>query len=397
MKFFRALQKLSVALLIISGATFAADLEGVRFGARPDGTRIVVDLSGPSKPSVFLLENPYRVVLDVKDANWNASRDSKALGLVAGYRHGLFRSDTYRLVFDLASPAIVARSFALDPGGKYGHRYVLDLKPASESAFLKAVNSSKSIRIASSKPSVVNVQPEIKQARNNQKPLVVIDAGHGGPDPGTLGVLGVNEKVVTLSIAQKIKKQLEKTGRYRVRLTRTRDIFIPVRDRFKIARNLEADLFISVHADAIKNPKVRGGTVYTLSEKASDKEAARLAARENKSDLVAGLNLNETDDEVSTILIDLAQRETMNVSAQFAETLLPEMRQQIRMHKKGHRYANLGVLKAPDIPSVLIETGYLSNREDARLLASVNGQNKIAVAVQKGVDKFFAQMVALGR
>lgn len=385
-----------LALGTLTAPLFANQIEGVRFGQQGGATRIVIDLESATKPSVFLLADPFRVVVDIEDANWTAARDASATGVVSGYRHGNFRRGTYRLVFDLKSPAVVDKSFALPPNARSGHRYVIDLKGASRANFLRAVQASRPARprqpISDSVP-VLSTQPR----RANQKPLVVIDAGHGGVDPGTLGVLGVNEKIVNLGVAKALQSELQRGGKYRVRLTRETDIFIPVRDRFKIARKWGADLFISIHADAIADRSVRGGTVYTLSEEASDKEAARLAARENKSDIIAGVDLGLADDDVSNILIDLAQRETMNVSAQFAEMLVPEMRREVLMHKKGHRFANLGVLKAPDVPSVLIETGYLSNRSDARLLASREGQRKLARSISRGVEKYFKAQSALGR
>ena len=385
---------------VSSGVHAASNITGMRFGSQNGATRIVLDLDASAEPRVFLLENPYRVVLDFDDMAWVADKDTKALGVVSGYRHGLFDRDTYRIVLDLDGPAEVKRSFALKPNKKYGHRFVLDLAKTSRTGFASAVQSTKVSRpsaayASSNAPEPAETAPE-RTRDKNYKPLIVLDAGHGGPDPGTLGVLGVNEKIITLQVAQRIAKQLEATGRYRVQLTRNKDFFIPVRDRFKIARGWGADLFISIHADAIDNKTVRGGTVYTLSETASDRESARLAARENKSDLIAGVNLEETDADVSSILIELAQRETMNVSAGFAEILVQELRGEILMHKRGHRFANLGMLKAPDIPSVLIETGYLSNKDDAAFLASGNGQKKIATAVQKGVDRFFEQRLAFG-
>nr|WP_262695644.1 N-acetylmuramoyl-L-alanine amidase [Kordiimonas aquimaris] len=221
---------------------------------------------------------------------------------------------------------------------------------------------------------------------------MVLDPGHGGPDPGNLGVIGVHEKVITLKIARAIRDELNKTGRYEVHLTRDRDIFHKVRERFRIARRHKADLFISIHADSIQNPKVNGGSVYNLSENASDKEAERLAARENKSDLIAGLDLDATDDTLTGILIDLAQRETLNYSAQFAEILVSEMRTDVPMLRRAHRFANLGMLKAPDVPSVLLEAGYLTNKTNARFLNSKNGQRRIAQAVRRAIDRYFAEL-----
>jgi N-acetylmuramoyl-L-alanine amidase len=222
-----------------------------------------------------------------------------------------------------------------------------------------------------------------------QKPLVMIDPGHGGVDPGAIGISGIFEKRVTLSMALQVQKAILATGRQRVRLTRSRDRFIPLRRRVAIARAAGADLFLSIHADSIANRKVRGGGIYTLSENASDKESAALAAKENRADLIAGLNLKGHDDEVTSILIELTQRETMNYSAQFAAALVPELRQLIHMRRKPHRFARFVVLKAPDVPSVLIETGYLSNRRDEKMLTSPRSRAAIARAIARAVDGYF--------
>ncbi len=390
------LQSLAVVMLLIGiERSFAAeiDISGVRFGKTGGATRVVLDISNKANPSVFLLADPYRVVIDLPKADWKAPANVDATGVVERFRHGLFTQDTYRIVLDLSTAATVKRSFYLSPKGKYGHRLVLDLQPDSRANFVTAVAKTKKKRVA---PAPIITQAAPKRVPGGKR-LVVIDAGHGGVDPGTLGVLGVNEKIITLNIAKSVAKALEGTGRYTVRMTRDKDIFIPVRKRPELARRMGADLFISIHADAIRDPSVRGGTVYTLSEKASDREAARLAARENKADLIAGLDLDVADDVVSGILIELAQRETMNYSAQFAEILLPEMRREVQMHARGHRFANLGVLKAPDMPSVLIEAGYLSNKTDARLMNSYDGRRRISRAIVRAVDKYFEQMLALGR
>jgi N-acetylmuramoyl-L-alanine amidase len=349
------------------------------------------------EPGIFLLANPNRVVIDLPANDWRAADNVKTPGLVGGYRHGLFNTGTYRIVLDLKGPATVKKSFYIPPRNGYSHRLVLDVQSSTQKNFLAAVSESKERRrqiiakAASARPAPI-VKP-----RTNNKRLIVIDPGHGGVDPGTLGVLGVNENVIVLKIAKVMKEALEATGRYEVHLTRSRNIYIPHRERFEIAKRMNADLFVSIHADSIANPKVRGGTIYTLSEKASDREAARLAAKENKSDVIAGLDLAAANDDVSNILIDLAQRETMNLSAQLAEVLLPEMRNQVKMHRRGHRYANLLVLKSPDVPSILLETGYLTNRQDARMLNTLDGQRRIALGLRRGLDKYFAEQSALGR
>jgi N-acetylmuramoyl-L-alanine amidase len=386
---------LVLSLSNIGRGAFAVDVSGVRFGQNGQATRFVLDLSGPTKPNVFLLADPYRIVVDLPNVNWKSGSKVTPMGVIDGYRHGLFSDNTYRIVLDLKEPAVVSNAFSLPAGRGAGPRYVLDIKPESRNVFLAAVSSSKKER----PKTIVQKSPEVSTSRNRTdgKRVIVLDAGHGGPDPGNLGVIGVHEKVIALKITRAIRDELNKTGRYEVHLTRDRDIFHVVRERFRIARRHKADLFISVHADSIKNPKVSGASVYNLSEIASDKEAARLAARENKSDLIAGLDLEATDDTLTGILIDLAQRETMNFSAQFAEIMVEELRKDVPMLRRSHRYANLGVLKAPDVPSVLLEAGYLTNKKNARFLNSKDGQRRIARAVRRSIDRYFSQIEVTAR
>jgi len=237
--------------------------------------------------------------------------------------------------------------------------------------------------------------PKIHGPADSRLPLVVLDAGHGGHDPGAISPhSGKREKDVTLAIALAIRDQLVATGRVRVALTREGDGFLVLQDRYGIARRLKADLFISIHADAAENEDARGGTVYTLSEVASDREAQRLAARENKADIINGVNLGGQDSEVSSILIDLTQRETMNVSASFAKLLLREAKPNMALRGNSHKFASFIVLKAPDTPSILFETGYISNQEDAEFLASREGQAKIARSVSSAVQSHFARRLA---
>ncbi|WP_373474508.1 N-acetylmuramoyl-L-alanine amidase [Sphingorhabdus sp.] len=237
--------------------------------------------------------------------------------------------------------------------------------------------------------------PKISGPKDMTLPLVVLDAGHGGHDPGAISPHGGQyEKEVTLAIARSIRTELLKTGRIRVALTRDSDKFLVLQDRYGIARKMKADLFISIHADSAENPEATGGTVYTLSEVASDREAQRMAARENKSDIINGINLGRADANVSSILIDLTQRETMNVSADFAKLLLRESRPNMRIRTNSHRFASFIVLKAPDMPSVLFETGYLSNEEDVEFLRSEAGQIKVARSVASAVQIHFARRLA---
>jgi len=228
-------------------------------------------------------------------------------------------------------------------------------------------------------------------------PLVYIDPGHGGPDPGTIGHSGSYEKNVTLAVAQELERQLLATGRYRVKLTRESDIFVALRERFEMARIDHADIFISLHADSSFVGDPRGLSVYTLSETSSDAEAAALAAKENKADLIAGVDLSKQSTAVTSILIDLAQRETKNQSAHFAELLVNELSRVTMLLPNTHRFAGFAVLKAPDIASVLIEMGYLSNVQDEALLLSAAHRAKLAGAMLRAIDGYFAVTVASGK
>jgi N-acetylmuramoyl-L-alanine amidase len=219
--------------------------------------------------------------------------------------------------------------------------------------------------------------------------MVVIDAGHGGVDPGALGN-GVMEKNITLAVALALKKELLATGRYRVTLTRETDVYIPLRDRFKIARDNGADLFISLHADSHNDPFMRGASIYTLSETASDSEAADLANQENKSDIIAGVDLSKQSGMVTDILIDLAQRDTINQSNAFATLLVSELKDDTLMLEHSHRSAGFAVLKAPDVPSVLIEMGYISSNKDEQLLTDKQHQLRLAKAIRRAIDDFFS-------
>ncbi|MCI4591426.1 N-acetylmuramoyl-L-alanine amidase [Sphingobium sp. BYY-5] len=237
--------------------------------------------------------------------------------------------------------------------------------------------------------------PRVEGVNDGARPLVVIDAGHGGHDPGAINKEnGRREKDVTLAIAQAIRDQLVKSGRVRVALTRNDDRFLILEERYGIARKLGADLFISIHADAADNAEAHGATVYTLSETASDREAARLAARENRADIINGVNLGGQSGDVSSILIDLTQRESLNASASFARLLQREASPLMPFRSSYHRFASLIVLKAPDIPSVLFETGYISNGDDAAFLSSREGQDRIARGVARAIEVHFARQLA---
>jgi N-acetylmuramoyl-L-alanine amidase len=234
-------------------------------------------------------------------------------------------------------------------------------------------------------------------AARGAKPLVILDAGHGGIDPGTHGQSGLVEKDLVLSIAKTLRKALESTGRYRVQLTRETDVFIPLRERVNIARAAHGDLFVSLHADSNDHRDVRGASVYTLSEDASDREAATLAEKENMSDIIAGVDLTGENSPVASILIDLAQRDTMNRSVRFAETVIGSLPAATMLRPLfPHRSAGFAVLKAPDIPAVLIELGYLTNAKDESEMATEAWRSRVARAISSAIDTHFAAEIGLG-
>jgi len=386
-----------------AGETVVTDL---RVGQNAKTTRFVLDLSHRVEFRVFTLADPYRVVIDLPAVVWRlpARPLPEGRGLLAKLRYGLFKPGTSRVVLDMNGPAAVDKAFLLVPLGVYAYRLVLDLVPTSRAAFLKRAGRpdawAASLTPVPARPrpgygtskTAVSPLPLRKPRRGASKPVIVIDPGHGGVDPGTTSVGGIYEKHVTLAVAREMKAQLERTGRFRVVLTRGRDIFLRLRDRVAKGRDAGARLFISIHADAIKNRRVRGLSVYTLSERASDTEAEALAEKENKADLIAGIDLTNETPEVTNILIDLAQRESMNESVRFASLLINELRRKIRVLRRSHRFAGFAVLKAPDVPSVLLEVGFLSNRKDEKALRSKKYRAKLAAAVVRAVDGYFARV-----
>lgn len=372
-----------------------------------DGAVIVQFDGVVDRADVFTLAAPDRIAIDVSGAT--AGQSAFAGGSVQNIRQRQFSADTARIVLDLAEPAVVTNgNFSAD-----GKSLRLSLRPVPLTEFSGTIARGKTQiippaafradppkrRYEVTAPIRVNVGkglPVVSGPADDSLPLVVIDAGHGGHDPGAISPHGGQlEKDVTLAIAKSVRNEMLKSGRVRVALTRDTDKFIVLQDRFQLARKLRADLFISIHADSAESPEATGGTVYTLSEVASDREAQRLAARENKANIINGVNLGGADANVSSILIDLTQRETMNVSADFAKLLLREAAPNMRIRGNSHRFASFIVLKAPDTPSVLFETGYLSNEADVTFLASQSGQGKVARALANAIQVHFARRIAL--
>lgn len=374
----------------------ASGITSMRIGQGVGSVRIVFDADRKFDYKVFLLNEPKRLVIDTFDVKVSPEIEKYVdkNNLVTKTRLGSVGTDGIRIVFDLQKPAIVKKAFMLAPQSNFGWRFVIDVSIASEREFSSKVGSKYALSNENSfagSYSSSSSKSSSKAKTVNKKKIIVLDPGHGGKDPGAIGYSGVYEKNITLAMAKELKVILEKEG-YKVHLTRSTDIFIPLRDRVKIARKYNADLFMSIHADSAVNRNAKGLSVYTLSETASDKEAAALAERENKADVVAGLNLLEHSKEVSDILINLAQRETMNRSSEFASFMVQEMRKSVKLRDNTHRFAGFAVLKAPDVPSVLLEMGYLSNRTEERLLKQKDYRRKLAVSTSKAVEKYFDNM-----
>ena len=367
---------------------------GIRIGQHGVETRVVVDLTDAVEFQLFRLTNPYRVAVDLPEIAW--SFDPTPImpenGVVDRIRFGQLRPGTSRLLLDLRGPYRVKDQFILPPGGGFSHRLVIDLAPVAAVDFEPATEV---VKLASA-PVVSVPIPGLKPRRDRPK-VIIVDAGHGGPDPGAIGRSGTREKDIVLAAAREIRDRLGAIGRYDVILTRSGDNYLKLRERVDLARRAGGDLFISLHADSHPLVLTSGASVYTLSERASDAEAAALAEKENKSDIIAGFDLTEENNEVTNILIDLAQRETMNRSALFASLLTRELSARVPVLRRTHRFAGFAVLKAPDIPSVLLELGYLSNIKEERRLSNPKHRAKIVDAVIDAIETYFAEQQKLAR
>ncbi len=368
----------------------------VRVGGDEKQTRLVVDFSHKVDIRAFTLANPYRVVIDMPQMNFRfpGRTGESGRGLIKAFRYGLVMQGGSRMVIDLAKPARIDRAFVLESNNGQPARLVLDLTVTDREAFLRAI-------------ALENRAPELGYKRApaatpaeqaDPRPLVVLDPGHGGIDNGTRAASGELEKSIVLEFSLLLRDHIEKSGKYRVVMTRTDDTFIPLAERVSMARSRLAGLFVSIHADALArgDGDAQGATIYTLSERASDAAAARLAESENGADAIAGLDLSAEPDDVADILFDLARRETKTFSVQFARGLVTEMRNATRMHKEPLRSAGFRVLKAPDVPSVLVELGYVSNRGDLKSLTSEAWRSRTAASIAKAIDTYFATRVAGG-
>ena len=369
----------------------ASDL---RIGGDDKQTRFVVDLNRKIDFAAFTLADPYRVVVDLPQVNFKlpAKAGTQSRGLIKAFRYGLIMQGGSRIVLDAKGPVRIEKAFVLDAAEGQPARLVLDLAAIDRAAFMRNISlQTRPAHNTGAKPS----EPSVK-ADGDARPLIVVDPGHGGIDNGTKGSGGELEKDIVLAFSQALREKLESGGKYRVAMTRVDDSFIQLSERVRFARTRGAALFISVHADALprKEGLAEGATVYTLSETASDAEAARLAEAENKADVIAGVDLTAEPNDVANILVDLAQRDTKTFSMQFARTVVDEFKSAARMHKHPLKSAGFKVLTAPDVPSVLIELGYMSTKDDLKQLNSPVWRARTAQAVVKAVEAFFTPRVA---
>jgi N-acetylmuramoyl-L-alanine amidase len=368
----------------------------VRLGGDDADTRFVMDLSSKIDLHAFTLADPYRVVIDIPEVVFRLPPKAgvSGRGLIKAFRFGLMMEGGSRIVIDVAKPVRIAKAFVVDAAAGDPARLVLDLVPTDRASFLRNMAREDKLMTASAP-----AQPEPPATSDDSRPLIVLDPGHGGIDTGARAPSGQMEKDIVLDFAKRLRDRLEKSGKYRVLMTRADDTYVPLDERVQIARKAGASLFVSIHADTLprKEGDAQGATVYTLSNKASDAQAAQLAETENRADVIAGVDLKTEPSDVAGILIDLAQRETKIFSTQFAHDVVGDLRGVARLHKEPIKSAGFRVLRAPDVPSVLVELGYLSDREDLKSLMSDAWRDRTANSIAKAVDSYFSTHVAGAR
>jgi len=362
----------AAVLLVVAASTWAAPVtvKNLRMWQAPDHTRVVFDLSGPVEYKVGVLTGPHRVYLDLPEArlahSLPAIEDDGRF--VEGVRSGQPRPGVLRVVFNLKR-AVEPRTFQLQPNDLYGHRLVVDLHGRASEDRRRTV---------------------VSAPADSDTFIVAIDAGHGGEDPGAIGPRGTREKNVTLALARQLKKLVDRDPGMRGVLIRTSDYYISLRRRTEIARSAQANLFISIHADAFPKRSVRGSSVYTLSTDGASSEAARwLSNKENAADLIGGVSLRDKDDTVAKVLWDLSMTKSISDSRELAADILRGLRRVGRVHRNRVEYAGFAVLKSPDMPSVLVESAFLSNPQEERLLRTESHRRKVADAIYEGIRRYY--------
>lgn len=374
-----AIHKVLAACLCLFAVAFIADaakpvtIKEVRLWAGPGGTRLVFDLSAPAEHTVLTLDNPDRVVVDIPAASIDSARAlPEGQGFVKQLRAAEQPNGDLRVVVDLSGP-VEPRTFSVGPQQSYGHRLVMDLTPSSQS----------------STPPPLSVVKAAADAHGRDI-VVAVDAGHGGVDPGSVGKRGTYEKHVTLAIARRLKERIDREPGMRAILTRNNDTFVEHRERIARARRQQADMFVSIHADSYTNRSVAGSSVYVLSARGASDESARwLADRENAADLIGGVKLDDKDSVLASVLLDLSQSASMSASVDAAEKVMHELYKIGNITNRGVKHAGFLVLKSPDIPSLLVETAFISNPTEEARLIDARHQQRLAEAIHQGVRAYF--------
>jgi N-acetylmuramoyl-L-alanine amidase len=363
-------------------------------------TTFLLNLSSGVQVEVFTLADPYRVIIDLPDVVFRLPKGTGqgGTGLVSAFRYGLLAEGKARIVMDTTKPVQIAKA-GMTAAKDHAVTLAVELTATTSAAFGAGTGGDHAAAPPALKPEIYEEHGE--RPKNRVKPVILVDPGHGGIDPGAMSSDGLSEKTVVLAVAQRLKDHLSQGGRYDVYMTRSRDVFISLDGRLKRSRALAADLFISLHADSIAQnaQTVRGATVYTLSERASDEEARLMAEKENNSDAIAGLTTDKFEEggQVRSILIDLLKRETANFSADFSNSLVKKMTKSVSLSRDPQRSAAFKVLRQADTPSVLIELGYMSHAEDEKLLNSPAWQDRVATAISTAVDAYFGKRTAGSR
>lgn len=350
-------------------------------------TTLSFTISQPVEARAFVMERPDRVVIELPEVNFQLPQGAgrRGAGLAASFRYGVFAPGKSRIVIDLAAPATVTRIASIQQDNALP-RLEIEITRADRAHFHKEARLAAGQGAGQAPPPAAVVPAD----RGDRRPVIVLDPGHGGLDNGAINSAGLVEKEIVLAFAQRLREHLEATGRYRVIMTREGDLFVPLGDRVRIAQQHKAALFLSVHADILReSPGVRGATVYTGSKLATDKESAQLADKENDADRAAGITTQVDNDQVANILLDLTMRETRAFSNTLATKLVGGLSQVIRMNKNPHRSARFIVLTAPDTPSALLEIGYLSSTRDADLMNSPEWRDRTTAALAKAINQYF--------
>ncbi|MBA3517387.1 MAG: N-acetylmuramoyl-L-alanine amidase [Rhizobiales bacterium] len=382
---------LILTLAVLSGPAAANTVSDMRVVGDAERTRFVVDLQKNPDFGLLRLASPYRLVIDMPKVEFRElAKASEGRGLISEFRYGLIAPGKARIVLDLSGPVEIVNTFVLDPVESEPSRLVIDMIPTTASAFEVAAAQDRPDRSTTASIAPTAVDP-------SGPPVVVIDPGHGGIDSGAIGADGLLEKDVTLQFAVELARQLKLRAKLQPVLTRSGDDFLSLGERVEVAQRHHAAFFVSVHADSVAEDYVRGATVYTLSDDASDALAAAMAERENRSDVLAGLALDDQPDDVADILFDLTRRETKNLAIRFARALVDDLDGAIPLNANPWRRAAFRVLKAPDVPSVLLELGYLSNKEDESLFRAEGWPASHATKIAVAIEEFFGESVTAGQ